>query len=198
VGVIVRGGSLYVAAIKQCKADGPRIKPFIRVRFAIKIGFETLFPSTTVCAHKNKQQRCDDRVFVRHDMFAEEVKRNAQLIVIPDEWKEKILAKIETWESEASLEKQAKIDALKSDLISLKAKIDRINGAFTEGALEVQEFKELKNPLVPLKADLEQQIVALERSKLNRLEPLRKLALGLIWQKRRFFGQLVKNDVILE
>ena len=37
----------------------------------------------------------------------------------------------------------------------------------------MQEFKELKNPLVPLKADLEQQIVALERSKLNRLEPLR-------------------------
>ncbi len=125
------------------------------------------------CTHKNKKQRCNDRAFVRHEMFAEEVKRNAQLIVIPDEWKEKFLAKIETWESEISVEKQQKIDLLKSDLISLKAKIDRINNAFTEGALEVQEFKELKNPLVPLKADFEQQIVALERSKLNRLEPLR-------------------------
>jgi DNA invertase Pin-like site-specific DNA recombinase len=125
------------------------------------------------CTHKNKQQRCDDRVFVPQEKFAEEVKRNAQLIVIPDEWKEKFLAKIETWESEISVEKQRKIDLLKSDLISLKAKLDRINNAFTEGALEVQEFKELKNPLVPLKADLEQQIVALERSKLNRLEPLR-------------------------
>jgi hypothetical protein len=125
------------------------------------------------CTHKNKKYQCDARVFVPHEKFTEEVKRNAQLIVIPDEWKEKFLAKIETWESESSLEKQQKIDALKSDLISLKAKIDRINNAFTEGALEVQEFKELKNPLVPLKADLEQQIVALERSKLNRLEPLR-------------------------
>src|SRR5947209_7464229 len=46
--------------------------------------------------------------------------------------------------------------------------------AFTEGALEVLEFKELKNPLVPHKAELEQQIAALERSKVNRLEPLRK------------------------
>jgi len=36
------------------------------------------------------------------------------------------------------------------------------------------EFKELKNPLVPLKASLDEQIVALERSKANRLEPLRK------------------------
>ena len=38
----------------------------------------------------------------------------------------------------------------------------------------VAEFKELKNPLVVQKTDLEQQIVALEGSKLKRLEPLRK------------------------
>jgi hypothetical protein len=44
----------------------------------------------------------------------------------------------------------------------------------TEGSIDILEFKELKNPLVPLKADLEQQIVALEGSKLKRLEPLRK------------------------
>jgi hypothetical protein len=126
------------------------------------------------CSHKNKHQHCDDRSFIRHEKFAEEVKRNAQLIVIPDEWKEKFLAKIETWESEVSLEKQQKIDALKSDLNSLKAKIDRINNGFTEGSIDIAEFKELKNPLVIQKTDLEQQIVALEGSKSKRLEPLRK------------------------
>jgi hypothetical protein len=42
---------------------------------------------------------------------------------------------------------------------------------------DVAEFKELKNPLVPQKAALEQQIVALEGSKANRLEPLRKWVL---------------------
>ena len=45
------------------------------------------------------------------------------------------------------------------------------------GALEIQEFKELKNPLVPPKADLEQRIVAPEGSKANRLEPLKNFIL---------------------
>ena len=40
-------------------------------------------------------------------------------------------------------------------------------------ALDIQEFKELKNPLVPKKVELEEQIAVLEKSKTNRLEPLR-------------------------
>src|SRR6266576_2953529 len=70
-------------------------------------------------------------------------------------------------------EKQAEIDRLKAELVSVKDKIDRINNGFADGSLDVQEFKELKNPLVPIKTGLEQQIVALEKSKANRLEPLR-------------------------
>jgi len=129
------------------------------------------------CTHKNKEHPCENRTFIRHDKFAEEVKRNAALVVIPDEWKEKFLAKIETWESEASQEKQQKINTLKSELTLLKAKVDRINNGFTEGSISIVEFKELKNPLVIQKTDLEQQIVALEGSKLKRLEPLRKWVL---------------------
>jgi len=159
------------------------------------------------CTHKNKEQRCDNRIFIRHEKLAEEVKRNAQLIVIPDEWKEKFLAKIETWESDASLEKQQKIDALKSELTSLKAKMDRINNGFTEGSIDIFEFKELKNPLVVQKTDLEQQIVALERSKLKRLEPLRNWVLeantaqnGLIsenWLEMKSFLQKVGSNRLL-
>jgi site-specific DNA recombinase len=129
------------------------------------------------CTDKSKTERCKNRSFVRHEKFAEEVKRNAQLVIIPDEWKEKFLARIETWENETSHEKQRKIDRLKSELTSLKAKIDRINNGFAEGSIDIAEFKELKNPLVPQKADLEEQISVLERSKANRLEPLRKWVL---------------------
>jgi hypothetical protein len=49
--------------------------------------------------------------------------------------------------------------------------------AFTEGAIEIQEFKELKNPLVPQKTEIGQQIAALEQRKRNRLEPLRNWVL---------------------
>jgi site-specific DNA recombinase len=129
------------------------------------------------CTHKNKKQHCDDRSFMKDDLFAAEVKRNTELASIPDEWTEKFLARIETWETDFSHEKEAKILALKSELAATKSKIDRINNAFAEGAFEVEEFRELKNPLIPLKAGLEQQIVALERSRSNRLEPLRNFIL---------------------
>jgi site-specific DNA recombinase len=129
------------------------------------------------CTHKNKKQHCEDRTFVRQEKFADEVKRNAELVTISDEWKEKFLARIETWESEVSQEKQSKIDSLQSEMALLKAKIDRINNGFADGSIDIDEFKELKNPLIPKRVELEQQIVALEKSKINRLEPLRNWVL---------------------
>ena len=145
------------------------------------------------CTHKNKKQHCDDRSFLREELFAAEVKRNAQLVSIPDEWKEKFLARIETWESESLYQKQTRIDQLKAELATVKAKIDRINNGFADGSLDIQEFKELKNPLVPEKTGLEQQIVALEKSKVNRLEPLKTFIL-----EANQGHQWVKNENWLE
>ena len=125
------------------------------------------------CTHKSKKQHCEDRGFLRQDRFIDEVKRNVDLVSIPDEWKEKFLARIETWETEVSEAKQAKIALIRGDLVALKGKIDRINTAFADGALDVAEFKELKNPLLPKRVELEQQAIALEKSAGNRLEPLK-------------------------
>lgn len=125
------------------------------------------------CTHKNKKQHCDGRGFIRDVAFEAEVKRNTFIASIPDEWFEKFSARIETWESEASHEKQAEIERIKAELASIKAKIDRLNVAFSDGTLEIAEFKELKNPLVPFKTALEQKLAELEQSKANRLEPLK-------------------------
>jgi hypothetical protein len=70
------------------------------------------------------------------------------LLIIPDEWKEKFLAKIETWKSVEFQEKQLKIDRCKSELALLKVKIDRLNNGFTEGSIDIAEFRELKNPFI--------------------------------------------------
>ena len=145
------------------------------------------------CTGKSQTQPCENRSFIREEKFADEVKRNAQLVTIPVEWKEKFLARIETWESDVSQEKQAKIDQLKAEFVSLKAKIERLNKAFTDGSLDIDEFKELKNPLVPKKVELEQQIIGLEKSKANRLEPLRNWIL-----EANAFENAVFNDNWLE
>jgi hypothetical protein len=125
------------------------------------------------CTHKSKIQRCEDRKFTREDRLAAEIKRNVQLVTIPEEWKEWFLAKIETWEAEASQTRQDQIARLKAELDGIKSNIDRLNTAFADGAIDLAEFKEIKNPLVPRKTELEQKISALEKSTANRLEPLK-------------------------
>jgi site-specific DNA recombinase len=125
------------------------------------------------CTDKSKTQQCDDRSYTRQEKFESEVKRNTELVCLPDEWKEKFLARVETWADEAALTNQAVIDRLRGSLASLKSKLQRINNAFAEGTLDIDEFRELKNPLVPQKVAIEQKNVRLETTKHHRLEPLR-------------------------
>jgi hypothetical protein len=73
--------------------------------------------------------------------------------------------------------------------------------------IDIKEFKEIKNPLMPLKADLEQQIVALEKSKTDPLEPLRnwilvankaeKAAATDNWLEMKSFLQSVGSNRLL-
>lgn len=125
------------------------------------------------CTHKNKKRGCESTTFVRQEQVAEEVKRNVRLVTLPEEWKEKFLAKVEVWEAEGSATRQTQIARLNSELVAVKSRITRLNDAFTDGSIDLAEFKELKNPLVPKKVELEAKIVALEKTKANRVEPLR-------------------------
>jgi hypothetical protein len=129
------------------------------------------------CTYKNKRPHPEDRSLIREDTFAEEVKRNVSLVTIPDEWKEKFLAKIELWQNEEVQARQRQVDRIKAALADLKSKIDRLNTAFTEGGLELHEFKELKNPLIVQKAVLEQQLTKAETGKASTIEPLKNLIL---------------------
>ncbi|MBI5768952.1 MAG: recombinase family protein [Verrucomicrobia bacterium] len=125
------------------------------------------------CTHKNKKRGCESTTFIRQESFAEEAKRNVQLVMLPDEWKERFLAKLEIWETEDSTVTHAQIARLGAELAAMKAKIDRLNDAFTDGSIDLAEFKELKNPLVPRKVELEAKIASLEKTKTSWVEPVK-------------------------
>lgn len=123
------------------------------------------------CTRKNKHIACNE-TYVRDEKFEADVVHNTSLVALPDEWKEKFLAKLETWEGEAAVAQRQQLERAKADLDALKTKLDRLNTAFVEGDLDVQEFKELKNPLIVQKAQGEQKMVALERRRATWLEPV--------------------------
>lgn len=72
------------------------------------------------CTHKNKKHACDDRAYTRQERFESEVKRNTALVTLPDEWKEKFLARLENWSEELQDRKQIEIERLKEKLAGLK------------------------------------------------------------------------------
>ena len=123
------------------------------------------------CTHRNRQ--CDERVYLRDEKFHAEVKRNVQLATLPEEWTERFLAKVDAWDVEATAEAKSRANQLKSELNTIKSRIDRLNTGFTDGSLDLQEFKELKNPLVAQKVELEQKISNLEQGKAQLLEPVK-------------------------
>ena len=125
------------------------------------------------CTHKGKRERCQSHSFTRDEQFASEVKRNVSLVTIPEEWKERFFAKIETWEREGTSTAHEHLERLRGELSDVMARIDRINAGFTEGSFNIEEFRELKNPLVSKKVELEGKIAATAKRNTNRLEPLR-------------------------
>jgi DNA invertase Pin-like site-specific DNA recombinase len=140
------------------------------------------------CSHKNKLPHSDDRSLIPEAKFAEEVKRNVLLVTIPDDWKEKFLAQIELWQNDEAQVRQQQVDRIKAELAALKTKIDRLNVAFTEGGIELAEFKELKNPLIAQKTNLEQKLARVEKGKASPIEPLKNFILEANQAKKWVFG----------
>jgi hypothetical protein len=76
------------------------------------------------CSHKNAKRGCTNTTFIRQGDFADELRRNVQLVTVPPIWKERFLAKIEQWESEESTAKQAQLARLRAELALLRTKAD--------------------------------------------------------------------------
>ena len=126
------------------------------------------------CSHKNKLPHPEGQSLIRHEVFANELWRNVRLATLPEEWKERFLAKTETWEGEMLAARQAEVERLKKELSGVRDRIFRLNDAFADGSINLEEFKEMKNPLVPKKLGLEEKITGLEGSSANPIEPLKK------------------------
>ena len=158
------------------------------------------------CTHKGPA--CEERVYLRDEKFNEEVKRNVQLATLPKEWMERFLDKLETSKEEAAVEAQEQINEIKIELDAVRVKIDRINNGFTDGSIDIREFKELKNPLVTQKVVLEQNIATFRQGSASWLEPMKnwifqanqpeKWVLDNNWGEMKAFLKRVGSNRLLQ
>ena len=66
---------------------------------------------------------------------------------MPDDWREKYLAKVDKWEKENRQSSELFAQNLKTELDKVKTKINRLMDACLEGDLELPEFQLKKNEL---------------------------------------------------
>jgi len=115
------------------------------------------------CTHKSKTQNCTQTRFLREEVLTEQVKENCQKVSLPDDWREKYLAKMNEWEKENSQSSNFFAQNLKTELSAIKTKIDRLMDGYLEGSFELVEFQEKKNKLMAEKKDIEEKLSDFER-----------------------------------
>ena len=92
---------------------------------------------------------------------------------MPDDWREKYLAKVNEWEKENSQSSNLFAQNLKTELFAIKIKIDRLMDGYLEGSFELAEFQEKKNKLMAEKKDIEEKLSDFERKGNHWLELVR-------------------------
>ena len=110
---------------------------------------------------------------MREEVFAEQIKETCQKVSLPDEWREKFLAKLETESTEARRSSELFAQNLKTELEKIKTKINRLMDAYLEGDLELPEFQLKKNDLMSEKKTLEEKLSDFERKGNHWLELVR-------------------------
>jgi len=115
------------------------------------------------CTFKSKKQKCAQTRFLREEKLAEQVKEYTQKVSLPDDWREKYLAKVNEWEKRNHQSSDLFAQNLKTNLEKVKTKINRLMDAYLEGDLELPEFQLKKNSLMSEKKDIEEKLSDFER-----------------------------------
>ncbi|GIW65752.1 MAG: resolvase-like protein [Candidatus Parcubacteria bacterium] len=115
------------------------------------------------CTKKSKTIKCSQNRFLREEKLAEQIKDYVQKVSLPDEWREKYLAKVNEWEKENLHSSELFAQNLKTELEKVKSKINRLMDAYLEGDLELPEFQLKKNELMTKKKDIEEKLSDFER-----------------------------------
>ena len=107
--------------------------------------------------------RCNERNFLREEILERQAKELCQKVSLPDEWRDKYLAKLGEWEKENHHSSDIFVQNLRVSISTIKAKIDRLMDGYLDGGFELSEFQEKKNALMSEKKTLEEKLADFER-----------------------------------
>ena len=126
------------------------------------------------CTHKSKAISCTENRFLREEALAEQVKELCQKVSLPDEWRDKYLARLESEQTKSRQSSDLFVQNLKTDISAITARLERLTNAYLGEALELSEYTERKNALMSEKKSLEEKLSDFERKGNHWRELMRK------------------------
>jgi len=125
------------------------------------------------CTHKSKKVKCSQNRFLREEELTKQVIDNVKKVSLPDEWREKYLAKLNTLDKDSRHSSDLFAQNLREKIAELKTKIDRLTDGYLAGSFELAEYQEKKNALISEKKTIEEQLSNFERKGNRWLELMR-------------------------
>ncbi len=111
----------------------------------------------------SKTIKCSQNRFLQEEELTRQVKELCQKVSLPDEWREKFLAKLETEDKENRHSSNLFAQNLCDQISAIKEKLERLTDAYLAEALELAEYQERKNVLMAEKKTLEEKLSDFER-----------------------------------
>ena len=125
------------------------------------------------CTFKSKTQTCSQTRFLREEELAKQVQAMCQKVSLPDDWRDKYIARLESEQAESRQSSGLFVQNLKNDISAITARLERLTDAYLGEALELGEYLERKNALMSEKKSLEEKLSDFERKGNHWLELMR-------------------------
>ena len=125
------------------------------------------------CTFKSKTAKCSQTTFLREEELTRQVQDMVKKVSLPDEWRDKYLAKLETESADTRHSSDLFVQNLKNDISAISTRVSRLTDAYLAEALELGDYLERKNALMAEKRTLEEKLSDFERKGNHWLELMR-------------------------
>ncbi len=125
-----------------------------------------------------KKGPCPRKHYVREEAILEEARMIVEQLVLPDDWAEKMLKKIDREETKLSSDHRATVQHLEEEMQDIEKQLETLLDLRLQGDLTSEEYLAKKNKLISHKVEIEQKIVRAEQNHGEWLELSRELILA--------------------
>ncbi|PJA91677.1 hypothetical protein CO134_04130 [Candidatus Kuenenbacteria bacterium CG_4_9_14_3_um_filter_39_14] len=126
-----------------------------------------------------KKGLCQEKHYLREEILSEQIKSFLQKVFLSSQDTEKVLAALDTEETQAKQQAQNKVKNLKEQLSQVETKLQKLLDVYLDDTLTQKEYAAKKQELLAQKKEFQEKITDFEQKGLSWLEPAREFVLSL-------------------